>query len=98
MRLCHIVLIYAYNPKAILEAARSKQMVGKIKIVGFDENDVTLDGINKGEIEGTVVQDPFNYGYESVRLLSILAKGGDKSALPTMPTAYSIVTKDGGPE
>lgn len=93
-----LVGLYAYNPKAILEAARSKQMVGKVKIVGFDEDWVTLDGVAKGEIEGTVVQDPFNYGYESVRLLSILAKGGDKSQLPTQPTPYRIVTKDGGPD
>lgn len=93
-----LVGLYAYNPKAILEAARSKQMVGKIKIVGFDEDYVTLDGIAKGEIEGTVVQDPFNYGFESVRLLSILAKGGDKSQLPTKPTPYRVVTKDGGPD
>ncbi|MFO0939044.1 MAG: substrate-binding domain-containing protein [Gemmataceae bacterium] len=90
--------LYAYNPKAILEAARSKQVVGKIKIVGFDEDSVTLDGISKGEIEGTVVQDPFNYGYESVRLLSILAKGGDKSQLPKHPTPYRVVTKNGGPD
>lgn len=93
-----LIGLYAYNPKAILEAARSKQMVSKVKIVGFDEDFVTLDGISKGEIEGTVVQDPFNYGYESVRLLSILAKGGDKSSLPKLPTAYRIVTKDGGAE
>ena len=86
--------LYAYNPKAILEAARSKQLVGKVKIVGFDEDWVTLDGIAKGEVEGTVVQDPFNYGYESVKLLAMMAKGGDKSKLPTQPTPYSIVVKD----
>lgn len=89
-----LVGLYAYNPKAILEAARSKSLVGKVKIVGFDEDWVTLDGIAKGEIEGTVVQDPFNYGYESVKWLAMLAKGGDKSKLPTAPTPYSIVVKD----
>ncbi|HEY2783929.1 MAG TPA: substrate-binding domain-containing protein [Fimbriiglobus sp.] len=89
-----MVGLYAYNPKAILEAARSKELVNKIKIVGFDEDWVTLDGIAKGEIEGTVVQDPFNYGYEAVKLLAMLAKGGDKSKLPTSPTPYSIVVKD----
>ncbi len=89
-----MVGLYAYNPKAILEAARSKSLVGKIKIVGFDEDWVTLDGIAKGEIVGTVVQDPFNYGYESVKWLAMLAKEGDQSKLPTAPTPYSIVVKD----
>jgi ribose transport system substrate-binding protein len=68
------------------------------KIVGFDEDTVTLDGIARGEIVGTVVQDPFNYGYESVRLLAMLAKTGDTSQLPKQPTPYRVVTKDGGPD
>jgi ribose transport system substrate-binding protein len=89
-----LIGLYAYNPKAILAAARSKQLVGKVKIVGFDEDVVTLDGVAKGEIEGTVVQDPFNYGYESVKWLALLAKGGDKSQLPKTPTPYSVIVKE----
>lgn len=92
-----LVGLYAYNPATILEAARSKQLVGKVKIVGFDEDFVTLDGIDKGEIEGTVVQDPYNYGYESVKWLAHLAKGGDKSQLPTKATPHRVVTRDGDP-
>lgn len=90
-----LVGLYAYNPACILEAVRSKQLVGKVKVVGFDEDFVTLDGVDKGEIEGTVVQDPYNYGYESVKWLAHLAKGGDKGQLPTKATAYRVVTKDG---
>lgn len=93
-----LIGLYAYNPKCILEASRSKKTTDKFKIVGFDEDTVTLDGIARGEIVGTVVQDPFNYGYESVRLLSILAKTGDTSQLPKQPTPYRVVTKDGGPD
>lgn len=87
--------LYAYNPATILEAARSKQLVGKVTIVGFDEDFVTLDGIDKGEIEGTVVQDPYNYGYESVKWLAHLARGGDRSELPTQATAHRVITRDG---
>lgn len=90
-----LVGLYAYNPATILEAVRTKQQVGKVKIVGFDEDFVTLDGIDKGEIEGTVVQDPYNYGYESVKWLAHLTKGGDKAQLPTKATAHRVVTKDG---
>jgi ribose transport system substrate-binding protein len=90
-----LVGLYAYNPPTILEAVRSKQLVGKVKIVGFDEDVLTLDGIDKGEIEGTVVQNPYNYGYESVKWLAHLAKGGDKSQLPTKATPYGVVTRDG---
>ncbi len=88
--------LYAYNPAKILEAARTKGMVGKIKIVGFDEDLVTLDGIAKGEIVGSVSQDPYNYGYETVKWLRHVIDGKDKKQLPQAPTAFSVVTKDGG--
>ena len=88
--------LYAYNPAKILEAARAKGMVGTIKIVGFDEDTVTLDGIEKGEIEGSVSQDPYNYGYETVKWLSHVARDKDKKDLPQKATAHSIITRDGG--
>jgi len=90
-----MVGLYNSNPKGILESARAKSLVGKIKIIGFDENPVTLEGIDKGEIEGTVVQDPYNYGYESVKWLAHMAKGGDKDQLPTKATQHRLVTKTG---
>jgi ribose transport system substrate-binding protein len=93
--LCFVGL-YAYNPPAILEAARSKGMLDKIKIVGFDEDIVTLDGIAKGEIVGSVSQDPYNYGYETVKWLRHVIDGKDKKQLPQDPTPFSVVTKDGG--
>ena len=92
-----LVGLYAYNPKNALLAVRSKGLVGKVTIVGFDEDGLTLEGIEKGEIVGTVVQDPFNYGARSVAVLAALARG-DKSKLPKDPIAYRVVTKDGGPD
>ena len=53
-----MVGLYAYNPPAILEDAKARSMVGKIKIIGFDEDWETLRAIAAGEIEATVVQDP----------------------------------------
>lgn len=91
--LCMIGL-YAYNPPAILEAARAKSLVGKVKIVGFDENLETLKSIAAGEIEGTVVQDPYNYGYKSVEILAAEARG-DKSKRVSGSAPYQVITKDG---
>jgi ribose transport system substrate-binding protein len=88
--------LYSYNPAKIVEAARTKGVVDKIKIVGFDEDVVTLDAIAKGEIVGSVSQDPYNYGYETVKWLRHVIDGKDKAQLPQDPTPFSIVTKDGG--
>lgn len=90
--------LYAYNPPAILEAARAKSLVGKIKIVGFDENLETLKAIAAGEIEGTVVQDPFNYGYKSVEILAAVARGDKSKLLAKGQTPYQVITKDGAPD
>jgi ribose transport system substrate-binding protein len=48
--------LWAYNPPMILEAVKDKGVLNKVKIVAFDENPVTLDGIRDGHIVGTVVQ------------------------------------------
>jgi ribose transport system substrate-binding protein len=76
-----MVGLFAYNPPLCLDAIRDAGKVGKIKVVGFDENKITLQGIKDGDVYGTVVQDPYKYGYESVRLLASMARG-DASVLP----------------
>jgi ribose transport system substrate-binding protein len=85
-----MVGLYAYNPPAILTDAKAKGMAKQVKIVGFDENFDTLKGIADGEIEATVVQDPFQYGYKSVEAFA--TKNFDVKPIP-----YRVVTRDGGP-
>jgi ribose transport system substrate-binding protein len=92
-----MVGLWAYNAPAILEAAKSKKMIDKIKIVSFDEYPATLTAIDKGEIYATVVQDPYNFGYKSVELLAEMAKTGDKSPATNKPLQnidYRVVVKD----
>jgi ribose transport system substrate-binding protein len=76
-----MVGLFAYNPPLILDAVREAGKVGKIKLVGFDEEAGTLQGIVDGEVHGTVVQNPYEYGRQSVRVLAALVRG-DKSVIP----------------
>jgi ribose transport system substrate-binding protein len=76
-----MVGLFEYNPPLILEAVKEAGRLKKTKIVAFDENPKTLQGIIDGDVEGTIVQNPYKYGYESVRVLGALA-AGDKSVLP----------------
>ena len=46
-------------------------------VVAFDEDDETLQGIKDGHVEGTVVQNPYEYGRTSVEILAKLARGDD---------------------
>ena len=75
-----MVGLFGYNPPKCLEAVKEAGKEGQIKIIAFDEEDDTLQAIMDGYIEGTVVQNPYQYGYESVRVLSSLARG-DRSVL-----------------
>lgn len=88
--------LWAYNPPAILSAVESQKLLGKVKIVGFDENPKTLLGIEDGHILGTVVQDPFNFGYESVKVMSELAKGGTLKGDTIRYVPFRVVSKAGG--
>jgi ribose transport system substrate-binding protein len=52
-----------------------------VKIVAFDEEDETLTGIKNGAIYATVVQQPFEFGYRSMELMSKYLNG-DQSQVP----------------
>jgi ribose transport system substrate-binding protein len=83
-----MVGLWAYNGPAILGAVKEAGKIGKVKIVAFDEEDATLSGIKEGAIYGTIVQQPFEFGYQSMIKLA-KAIGGDKSGIP--PSKLDIV-------
>jgi ribose transport system substrate-binding protein len=83
-----MVGLWAYNGPAILGAIKEAGKVGKVKIVAFDEYDATLAGVKDGSIYGTIVQQPFEFGYKSMINLA-KAIGGDKSGIP--PSKLDIV-------
>src|SRR5215468_1006353 len=76
-----MVGLWAYNGPAILGAVKEAGKIGKVKIVAFDEEDATLAGIKEGAIYGTIVQQPFEFGYQSMIKLA-KAIGGDRSGIP----------------
>lgn len=79
--LAGMVGIWSYNGPAIYSAVKGAGKQGKIQIIAFDQEEDTMNGIKDGTIAGTIVQQPYQFGYESVMLLDKLAKG-DKSGIP----------------
>ena len=55
--------------------------LNQIKIIGFDEDPITLGGVKEGTIVGTVVQQPFEWGYQGMKLMAKVLEG-DKSGVP----------------
>jgi ribose transport system substrate-binding protein len=75
-----LVGLWNYNGPAILNAVRSSGQAGKVKIVCFDENAETLEGVASGDIYGTVVQQPYEFGKQAILRMSRYLRG-DKEAL-----------------
>jgi ribose transport system substrate-binding protein len=76
-----MVGLFGYNPPLILEGLDRVGKLGKIKVMAFDEDEGTLQGVKDGNIVATVVQNPYQYGYESIHVLNELHKG-NKSVIP----------------
>ena len=73
--------LWSYNTPQIYQAVKAAGREGKVKIVGFDEDPITLRGITEGAITSTVVQQPYEFGYQSMKGL-VRYLGGDKSFIP----------------
>ena len=80
-----MVGLWSYNGPAILQALRPEGKVGQIKIVCFDDERATLAAVKEGAIFGTVAQQPFEYGYQSVQTAAKLLRG-DRSVIPASKT------------
>ena len=76
-----MVGIYSYNTPQIYQALKEAGKLGKITIIGFDEDQVTLGGVKEGTISGTVVQQPYEWGYQGMKDMAKYIEG-DKSFVP----------------
>ena len=76
-----LVGLWSYNGPAILSAVRESGKTGQVRIVCFDEEEQTLAGIAAGEIFGTVVQQPYEFGKQAIVLMARHLRG-DKAAFP----------------
>jgi ribose transport system substrate-binding protein len=85
---CFVGMNARHGP-VLMETLEDEGQLGKIKIVAFDEAEATLDGIAAGHVEATLVQDPYRYGYEAVRMLASLSRS-DENALPLGPATFSV--------
>ena len=90
-----MVGLFAYNPPACIDAIKEAGKLDQIKVCGFDEQESFLQAIKDGHAHGTISQQPWNYGYNSVKLLKSIMDG-DTSAIPEnrfIDVGYKVITK-----
>lgn len=91
-----MVGFYSYNPPKIYEALQAAGKVGAVTVIAFDEDPITLGAVREGSFAGTVVQDPYQWGYQGMKLMAAYLQG-DKSQVPAdgliiVPT--QVIDKD----
>jgi ribose transport system substrate-binding protein len=76
----------------MLLALQKAGLAGKIKLVGFDSSPKLVAGLASGQIDGLVLQDPFNIGYLAVKTMVQHLKG--EKVPERLDTGARLVTKE----
>ncbi len=75
-----------------VQAAKGRNLAGKLKIVGFDTSQTLIEDMQAGNIDSLVVQNPFRMGYLAVSTLIENVKG--KKPEKRIDTGATVVTRD----
>lgn len=76
--------LFSYNGPAIVRAVTAANLRSKYKIVCFDAEPQTLLELEKGNVDATVVQKPYDFGYLSTKLLYLINRKGIDEAKKEM--------------
>jgi ribose transport system substrate-binding protein len=75
----------------MLRALRQAGLAGKVHFVGFDASDKLVEGVRAGDIDGLVVQRPFEMGYLAIKTLVGSIRG--QAVEKRIDTGSTLVTK-----
>ena len=78
-----LVGIWAYNAPAIAEVVEERKARDRITTVTFDAQAVAIERMAAGQIDAMVVQNPFEMGIQTVRLL-LAMHDGDEATIKEM--------------
>jgi ribose transport system substrate-binding protein len=84
--------IWSYNGPCTADAVRTSARKNKPILVVFDEEEETLKGVQDGLIYATIVQRPFEFGYQSMKALKDIKDG--KTVPPIVDTGIITVNKE----
>ena len=82
-----LVGIWAYTAPAIAEVVEERKARDRITTVTFDAQAVALERMAAGQIDAMVVQNPFEMGIRTVRLLLAMHEGDEATIAEMFPRA-----------
>jgi ribose transport system substrate-binding protein len=102
-----LVGIWSYNAPAIADVVKETGRRKDFTVVVFDAEPLAIQQIGEGLIDAMVVQNPYQMGYQGVRLMKALAQKDQKTVHEMLPnqgkpdgdlidTGLKVVVPDGG--
>ena len=89
-----IYVVDGATPAAVARAIVDAGMAGKIKLVGHDLVDETMEYVANGVITATLSQDPYTQGHDTVVHLFNHMVTGWRPSTPRLLTARDVVTPE----
>ncbi len=80
-----LVGIWSYNAPAICDVVKEKNVRDRFTVVTFDAEPGAIKFMADGQIDAMVVQNPYDMGYQSVRLLKALITKDDATVKEMFP-------------
>jgi ribose transport system substrate-binding protein len=80
-----LVGIWSYNAPAIADVVKDMHNRDRFTIAVFDAEPLAIKAMGEGNIDAMVVQNPFQMGYQGVRLLKALVEQDKKTIVQMFP-------------
>ncbi len=78
--------IWSYNAPAIAEeVAKAPEVRKKLSVITFDLDEQAVGHIERGTIDASVCQNPYEMGYQGVKLLKALITKDEKTTTEVLP-------------
>ncbi|HXY36045.1 MAG TPA: substrate-binding domain-containing protein [Planctomycetaceae bacterium] len=84
-KLTTLVGIWSYNAPAITDVVKELGVRRDYTIVVFDAEPIAIKEIGDGNIDAMVVQNPYEMGYQGVRLMKALYENDQKTVAAMLP-------------
>jgi ribose transport system substrate-binding protein len=88
-----LVGIWSYNAPAIVDVVREQPDKDKFVVTAFDAEPLAVQYMADGDIDAMVVQNPYQMGYQGIRLLKALVEK-DQATLDEMFPNYAAENGD----
>jgi ribose transport system substrate-binding protein len=86
--------LWSYNaPRIAEEVGKSPELRKRVNVITFDLDELAVEHVEAGRIDATVCQNPYEMGYQGVRLLKALIEKDDATVKEILPDGQ---TRDTG--